>query len=133
MTVTISRGALEPLIVAAKGRFEVCGLLRGRAGAILRVEPARNVAADPEIAFEIDPTALFAALRDARGGGFELMGHYHSHPVGPPVPSPRDAAGAAADGALWLLLGEGQARLWRAVPNGVVAGLFDPVALSVIA
>jgi proteasome lid subunit RPN8/RPN11 len=42
-----------------------------------------------------------------------LIGHYHSHPNGPAEPSPRDLA-AAEPGRLWLIIGGGAARMWRA-------------------
>lgn len=98
---------------AASPGAEICGLLFGAPGRIEAASPARNVAADPARAFEVDPAALFAALRAERAGGPRLAGHYHSHPNGSPVPSPRDLA-AAEPGRLWLIVGAGAARLWRA-------------------
>ncbi|RZM32916.1 MAG: hypothetical protein EOP67_25145, partial [Sphingomonas sp.] len=44
-----------------------------------------------------------------------VIGHYHSHPSGLPIPSPRDAAQAMGDGAIWVILGGGVARAWRSV------------------
>ena len=76
------------------------------------------MAADPARTFEIDPVALFAAHRRARGGGPAVIGHYHSHPSGVPIPSPRDAAQAMGDGAVWVILGGGLARAWRSVEAG---------------
>jgi proteasome lid subunit RPN8/RPN11 len=97
---------------------EICGLLLGAAGRIDAAEACANVAANPARTFEIDPVALFAAHRRARGGGAVVVGHYQSHPAGEPVPSPRDAVQAMGDGALWLILGGGKARLWRSVETG---------------
>lgn len=92
---------------------EICGLLFGTDNVIARAEPAANVAAEPRDSFEIDPAALFAALRAERGGALRLIGHYHSHPNGNAMPSARDLA-AAEPGKLWLILGGGIARLWLA-------------------
>ena len=97
---------------------EICGLLSGAADRIDAAEACANIAANPARTFEIDPAALFAAHRLARGGGAAVVGHYHSHPSGEPVPSPRDAAQAMGDEALWLILGGGKARLWRSVEIG---------------
>ncbi len=119
------------LIEAAANRHEICGLLRGTGVAIEAAEPARNVAADPACHFEIDPATLLNAYRDARQGGAAVLGWYHSHPVGSADPSPTDAAQAAADGRLWLILGHGTARLWRAVANGERHGRFAPVSFDV--
>ncbi|EPR16025.1 peptidase [Sphingobium indicum IP26] len=102
---------------AAADRHEVCGLLLGEAGRIEAVLPAANVAPDPARHFELDPAVLIAAHRDARAGGARIVGHYHSHPGGLAVPSETDAACAAPDGGLWLIVGGEAARLWVAVPG----------------
>lgn len=112
--------------------MEICGLLFGDAGRIEAVRPCSNVAADSAVAFEIDPAALIAAHRAMRAGGPRLIGHYHSHPRGAADPSPRDAA-AAMPGDLWLILGHGEARLWRAVQGGAWLGRFERVAMRVAA
>jgi len=113
MTVRIRRDILDALSDAAKATpdREICGLLFGPPGRIDRAEPADNVADRPADMFEIDPRALFAALRAERAGGDRLIGHYHSHPNGSALPSPRDLA-AAEPGKYWLILGSGDARLW---------------------
>ena len=130
MTVTIASELLARLLAdaAASPDREVCGLLLGTDTRIAEARAAANVAADPARAFELDPPALFAALRAERAGGAGVIGHYHSHPVGPAAPSPRDAA--AARGGLWLILGGGEARLWRAVAGGAVLGAFEAVELD---
>lgn len=108
---------MEEILSAAKGqRQEICGLLLGGEGRIAAILPATNIAADPARHFELDPVMLLKAHRQARAGGAGIMGHYHSHPSGEPVPSATDAACAAADGSLWLIVGAGTARLWRALP-----------------
>jgi desampylase len=115
---------------AAAPDREVCGLLFGSTDRIEAAAPCRNVASDPARLFELDPAALLAAHRAMRAGGPRLVGHYHSHPSGRAVPSVCDAADAQPDGALWLILGGGEARLWRAVAAGAVHGRFDPVPLT---
>ncbi len=112
---------------AATPAIEVCGLLLGRGEGIMYAERCANVARDPACRFEIDPAALIAAHRRARAGGFSVIGHYHSHPGGEPVPSPRDAEAAAADDSIWLIVGGGVVRAWRAVAAGAVCARFDPV------
>ncbi len=132
MEPEISSDLLRRLLREAAGSaIEICGILRGEAGRILHAAPTRNVAADPARHFEIDPAALFAALRDARAGGDALLGWYHSHPSGNCDPSATDAAQAAADGMLWLIVGGGTVRLWRAVADGARHGRFDPVVFTV--
>ena len=113
MAVRIARPVLRSLLHAGSATpdREICGLLFGSLHAIDHVQPTDNVAARPGDTFEIDPRALFAALRAERAGGDRLLGHYHSHPNGLAEPSPRDLA-AAEPGKLWLILGGGEARLW---------------------
>ena len=132
MTVTISSDTLDFLLktAAASPDREVCGLLLGQGDRIARVVPCTNVAAEPWHRFEIDPAALIAAHRAARGGGAAVIGHYHSHPTGLAEPSPRDAADAAPDGTIWLIAGGGRVTAWRAVAAGERHGRFDPLALA---
>lgn len=134
MAVAISSALLAALMRAARaaGEREVCGLLRGDAGRILRADACANVATDPATRFEIDPAALIGAHRDARREGAPaVLGHYHSHPRGTATPSATDALDAALDGALWLIVTVTSARLWRACDGGALHDRFDPVALVI--
>ncbi len=94
----------------------MCGLLFGDASRIADAERTVKVADDPGRTFEIEPAALFMAIRLERAGGPRLIGHYHSHPNGSAEPSPRDLA-ASEPGRLWLIIGGGQARLWLSEPG----------------
>ena len=132
MTVRISSELLARIVAdASASPDEICGLLFGDAGAIDDARPTRNVAADPRRRFEIDPAALIAAHRGQRAGGVAMIGCYHSHPSGHPEPSPRDAADAAPNGWLWLIVGGGEARLFTAVEQGAIHGRFDEVAMRI--
>ena len=127
MSVTIAAKLLEHLLDEARAdpAREICGLLFGGEDRIDAARATRNVAADPNCGFEIDPADLFAAIRQERGGGPRMIGHYHSHPSGAAEPSARDRA-AAEPGKLWLIIGGGAARLWLAR-----AGRFDEVQMAV--
>lgn len=132
MIVRISRGLLDRLLAeaAASPDEEICGLLLGSEHAIDAVIAAPNVADDPAGAFEINPKILFDAHRAARGGGPQVIGHYHSHPNGLATPSPRDAEAAAGTGAaLWLILAGGGATLWRSGAADGLHGCFAAVDL----
>jgi proteasome lid subunit RPN8/RPN11 len=114
--------------VRATPELEVCGLLFGSETRIDRATVCANVAADPRRTFEIDPVALFAALRAERSGEERLIGYWHSHPSGTTTPSATDAARAAPDGKVWLIAAGDEIAAWRAVaaPD---ATRFDNVAL----
>ena len=119
MQVSVPNTLIDRLLreAAADPTREVCGLLFGDVGRIVSAEWTPNVAEDPGRAFEIEPAALFMAIRLERQGGPRLIGHYHSHPNGSSEPSPRDLA-AAEPGRLWLIIAAGVARLWHAEPGG---------------
>ena len=114
MGLRISSELHEQLLheAAASPDEEVCGLLIGETF-VERIIPAANVAEDTRDTFEIDPAILFAAIRTERAGRGKLLGYYHSHPVGPPTPSDRDAAQAVGDGRVWLIIGEGRVTAWQ--------------------
>ncbi len=104
---------------------EACGLLLGTALHVERAEPAANVAAHPERSFEIDPATLLRWHREARGLGLQVVGHYHSHPNGLPRPSATDAARAAEDGQLWIIVAADALTGWIRTADG-----FDPVEIG---
>lgn len=109
---------------------ECCGLLLGTPDRIDLVQPCANVADDPLRTFEIDPQALIAAERAARNGGPRLLGYYHSHPNGRAEPSERDAADAARDGRLWLIIASRQITAWQAIGGGAIHGAFDRLEIE---
>jgi proteasome lid subunit RPN8/RPN11 len=127
MMLEISREALGAIRsdAAASPEVEVCGLLLGEGLRVDRVVACRNVAEHPATTFEIDPQALIAAHKVARGGGPAVIGHYHSHPTGKAEPSARDAAGAMGDGAVWIIVGVGHVSAWRSSS----LGKFTPIEL----
>ena len=131
-TVHLSRSLAGEIISrAAQSDQEVCGLLLGCAGHVTQLVVCRNVHPTPATHFELDPAALFAALRAARAGGPAVIGHYHSHPSGQATPSATDAAAAAADGSIWIIVAGTDITAWKAVRDGAVHGRFDPLALAI--
>lgn len=134
MPVEISSAVVGRIIEAAAVAMprEACGLLLGARKRIAECTQTPNVSADPYHHFEIDPGALFAAMREERSGGPKLLGYWHSHPYGDPTPSDTDLAMAPRDGRLWLIVAGQEARLWRAPGNGWRAGGFEPVAYRLI-
>ncbi len=131
MTIAIASSVLAAIIdhAAATGANEACGIVVGRADAILAAIPADNVTAEPARAFEIDPATLLEVHRTSRSSGVDVIGWYHSHPDGSDRPSATDAARAAADGKVWLIAAGGMVSAWHAGATGPVHGRFTPIAL----
>ncbi len=132
MTLRISRSLVQQIVSETmRSQVEICGLLLGRGSMVEAIEPCANVHPTPATHFELDPASLFRALRRARDGGPQVIGHYHSHPSGLASPSATDAAFAPPDGAFWLIAARQDLTAWRAVHDGAVHGRFDPVTLAI--
>lgn len=103
--------------VRAEVPNEVCGLLLGRGGAVTEIVRARNSDPAPRTGFVVAPDDLFAALKRAEQEELELVGVYHSHPAGHPIPSERDIREAYYPDAAQLIVGlaavEPQFAAWR--------------------
>ena len=67
--------------------------------------------------FDMHPQEIVTALRAIDASGWELGAIAHSHPAGPPVPSPTDLAEAAYPDALMLIAsfasGKPVVKAWR--------------------
>lgn len=136
MAVKVTSGALATLVGQSfRGRtLEVCGLLLGRGELIERAVPCANVHPDPAAHFELDPAALVAAHKAARKGGPDVLGYFHSHPIGRAEPSGEDRACASGDGRIWAILAGMEIGWWRDTPDGFervrVAAIVAPRATA---
>jgi proteasome lid subunit RPN8/RPN11 len=123
MELVVTSQALAAMRAAAAAAHphEACGFLLGQGGQITEARAARNVHPAPATHFEIDPQALIDAHRTARAGGPEVVGYFHSHPSGPPVPSSTDRASASGDGRVWAIVSGEEVRFWQDGKQGFVA------------
>src|SRR5262245_28473027 len=88
---------------------ECCGLLAGRVkNGVGRVEaryPLVNELASP-CEYSAAPKGLFAAFKDMRARGIDLLAIYHSHPTSEPVPSRTDRErNFYGDDVVFLIIG----------------------------
>ena len=120
MTGEVTSGVMATLRVQAANAapLECCGLLLGSGERIELAQPARNIADDPAIRFEIDPMSLLKAHKEARNGGPQVLGYYHSHPVGHPLPSAVDCDHASGDGRIWAIIAGEEVTFWRDEAEG---------------
>jgi proteasome lid subunit RPN8/RPN11 len=88
---------------------ECCGLIGGVPQHNARTSyRLRNVAANSELGYEAAPEDLFAAQRQMRERGEELLAIYHSHPrAADPSPSETDVRLAYYPSATYLIVGLG--------------------------
>lgn len=90
---------------------EGCGLLGGTEGRVDRVVPVDNAAASP-LRYRMDPAQQVRAQFAFEEAGLELIGIFHSHPLGPDGPSQADLREAAYPEAVHLICTR-QAGKWR--------------------
>lgn len=130
MIVSIDEEALAGIEAAAKAAApaEACGLLSGSHPAqgviaVAEIHPSDNLASDSDRRFEIDAALQLRLQRELRAAGLEIVGVYHSHPEGDPMPSAADRDGAAYPGWVWLITGlSGGAAVTRAFLHAEGAG-----------
>jgi proteasome lid subunit RPN8/RPN11 len=69
---------------------EACGVLAGTAGAVTAHYATANAAATPRTFSEIAPRDLLRIWDEIDAHDWQMLAYYHSHPVTPAYPSPRD-------------------------------------------
>ncbi len=91
---------------------EACGLLAGVGEQVQAVIPIPNSAADPHHFYRLEEAAFARALLQLDRQGLELLGFYHSHPQGDPIPSSTDVQQATYPDTPYLIIGlRGEPRL----------------------
>jgi proteasome lid subunit RPN8/RPN11 len=106
--ITLQRSQRDQILAHAKQAdpAECCGLIGGAERRVTSIYPLHNVAADPNVAYEAAPEDLFAAQRQMRDRGEELLAIYHSHPrSAEPEPSETDVRLAYYPQAVYFIIG----------------------------
>lgn len=83
---------------------EVCGLVGAVGDRPSTVYPVKNIAANAEQAFEMDPQDQINALKTMRVRKERLFAIYHSHPTSPAEPSARDLENIGYPDAYQLII-----------------------------
>jgi proteasome lid subunit RPN8/RPN11 len=111
--IAVARPLADAIAAAARTAYpeECCGLLVGRRlddGSIVvsGIEPSPNVAAAARRRdrFEVDPGLRLRLMRRLAGSGDAIVGHYHSHPDHPALPSAHDRAMAFEPDLVWVIV-----------------------------
>jgi proteasome lid subunit RPN8/RPN11 len=112
---------------------ECCGLIGGESQIASSLYPVRNVAANAHIAYEAAPEDLFAAQRQMRDRGEQLLAIYHSHPrATEPQPSETDVRLAYYPQAVYFIIGlSGEQPVMRAFKISEAEGRWDEVEYAV--
>ncbi len=111
-TLEIPKQGWEAILAHAEfcAPMECCGLLAGPSPAVVSfVYPLTNADLSP-VAYTIEPYEHYRAWKHAEANGWNLIGAFHSHPNGPPVPSPTDLRLAMEPDWTYLIVSGGQIR-----------------------
>jgi proteasome lid subunit RPN8/RPN11 len=109
LTLQISQVAAIIAHARKTSPSECCGLIGGEENGNARsIYALRNIAPSPQTAYEAAPEELFAAQRQMRERGEQLVAIYHSHPRSvEPFPSETDVRLAYYPAAVYLIIGLG--------------------------
>jgi len=98
---------------------------------VRKVFPGTNTRQSPT-RYDMDPREIIAALREIDRSGWQLGAIVHTHPKGPPTPSPTDLAEAAYPESLMVIVswasGAPVARAWSLAST---VGGWEPVAVPI--
>ena len=105
MRLDIDLPEFDAMLVAAQkaAPCEACGLLAGKNGKVIKFYELTNADASPEH-YSMIPAEQFAALKDMRAEGIELLAAWHSHPATPARMSDEDLRLAYAPGLIHVIL-----------------------------
>lgn len=123
LKLEIPSDIFEQMIDQAKAEapVEACGILAGTGGRVHRMYRMTNVEAR-EDHYMMEPKEQFAAVKDMRSAGLEMLAIYHSHPATAARPSAEDVRLAFTSSIAYVIisLGEAETPVTRAfvVENG---------------
>jgi proteasome lid subunit RPN8/RPN11 len=105
----LSKETERGLAAACRERLplETCGVLFGRMEQQSIIADGfaliRNAARLPTASFSFAPEDWVRAYYEADKNRRQIVGFFHSHPGGSPVPSPEDQAGSLPWGTYWIM------------------------------
>jgi proteasome lid subunit RPN8/RPN11 len=123
---------LSQLIKAAESAMpnEACGLLAGQGSEITKFYEMTNADASPEH-FTMLPKEQFAAVKDMRTNGTEILAIWHSHPETPPRMSEEDIKLAYAPGAVHIILSLAESNKHEAKGYQVNNGISEAIDIII--
>ena len=105
MTFRISRQIHDIILGAARAAapLEACGLLAGAGDRVTKCYTLTNADASPEH-YSMKPEEQFAAIKDMRAAGLEMLCIWHSHPASPARMSAEDMRLAYTPDVVYAIL-----------------------------
>ena len=109
--------------------LEACGLMAGFDNRVTVTIPVPNELSSP-VRFRMEPQGQLAAFEQIDAAGLALLAIFHSHPQGPPVPSPTDIAEAMYP--VVNIICHRLDGVWRARGFWIESDQFEEVVLKVV-
>ncbi len=133
MKLMLSRSHYAQMLAHAQADRpnEACGLLAGAAGRVRQVYRIENIRHSP-VEYQMDPAQQVETMAAIEAAGWELTGIYHSHPGGPPVPSPADIAQAYYPESIYVILSPTAAGEWQGRAFQINGGQAQEVRLEIV-
>jgi len=115
--------------VMADAPLESCGLLAGNQDIVQRVISVPN-ALNSATRYRFAPSAQLVAFEQIEQAGMEILAIYHSHPKGPPHPSPTDVEEAYYP--VVYVIWSPESERWQARGFWIENGNFIEVPLEIV-
>ncbi len=131
LTLTASQLAEIYTHLEAEKPNEACGLLGGQGGHVRRVYLVTNATPSP-VRYSMEPGELIQAILDIEERGWELIGIFHSHLAGPPVPSATDIDEAYYPDSACVICAPDSAGRWEARAFEIKNGEARAILLQVV-
>lgn len=105
MELVLTRNVYEKIISASESAapLEACGMLAGRGRNATHFYLLTNADASPEH-FSMLPAEQFAAVKDMRERGVDMLAIWHSHPASPPRMSEEDLRLAFTPDVVYVII-----------------------------
>lgn len=87
----------------AEAPIEACGILAGRGSRVERIYSMTNIEVR-EDHYMMEPAEQFAAVKDMRAAGFDMLAIYHSHPATAARPSVEDIRMAFTPNITYIII-----------------------------
>jgi proteasome lid subunit RPN8/RPN11 len=105
--------------------LEVCGIMGGTKGVVASIFRMTNTDQSNEH-FTMDPKEQFAAMKEIRARGEEMLAIYHSHPESPARPSAEDIRLALTPGVSYIIVSLEKANSPVLKSFQITEGRFEP-------
>ena len=129
----LDRALYDRIVAQARDEApnECCGIIATKDGKAVAVHPARNVAAQAPLRYEMDGMDQFRIQTAIEDAGHELGAIYHSHTRSDPIPSPTDINLAFYPDALYLIVSLADPQRPDLKAFRIVDGKIDEAELTV--